>query len=55
MPKRPCIQISTMKRNDKTDGKRKTMPPMPEHRGPEQEEEHEEPFLHVSSGHLTGR
>jgi hypothetical protein len=27
-------------------------PPMPQHQGPQQEDEHEEMILHVSSGHL---
>jgi hypothetical protein len=54
MPKQPWIKISIIKRNNKTDGKPKTRPPMLQHQGPEQEEEHEEPFLHVSSGHLNG-
>jgi len=54
IPKLPYFKISIIKRNNKTDGKPKTRPPMPQHQGPEQEEEHEEPFLRVSSGHLNG-
>ena len=48
IPKRVYLKISIIKRNNKTDGKPKTRPPMRQHQGPEQEEEHEEPFLHVS-------